>query len=243
MRAYVLRAKEDIVLRAKEDPAAGALWLSRVLSPRDAGKEEVTRWDVRLQWDDIVRDAVSEILRGPVGDAMHVLSGGDHAILFECAAIISAKGAAPQIVHSDTSTSDTDAHFMEPELHTAFVALQDIASHQGPTRFLEGTHRGEFGLQSHADLERDSIQFCEGAASVNGLLQMGDCTLYDSRLLHCGGPHIAPPPSVETTERVLLYVSFLRSDASLDNSDIHGAGSILPVVREMGMTLGQLRAS
>jgi hypothetical protein len=45
-------------------------------------------------------------------------------------------------------------------------------------------------------------------------------------------------------ERVLFYVSFkhaLATDAELTNSDIHGAGSILPSVAALRMSLGSLR--
>ena len=111
------------------------------------------------------------------------LSGGDGAQLFECAAVISAEGAAPQIVHADTVPTDAGA-----VLHTAFVALQDVIEQQGPTRFLPYTHTC---TRSHEELERDAAAFCEGAPSVVALLRAGDCTLYDSRTLHCGGPHRA----------------------------------------------------
>ena len=56
------------------------------------------------------------------------------ATLWECAAIVSAPGAAPQILHADAT------HTPEPLLVTAFVALQDVRREMGPTRFVRGTH-------------------------------------------------------------------------------------------------------
>ena len=281
LRAFALATRDASVALAANDKEAGAEHLSRVLSPRDVGSERETRWDVRLPWTAVVRDAVHEMMGASddpsaLGHALCALSGGDGAHLFECAAIISAEGCAPQIVHADTVPSEAGA-----VLHTAFVALQDIREHQGPTRFLPYTHTC---TRSHSELERDTTDaaFCERVQSVVALLRAGDCTLYDSRTLHCGGPHRAPPPpssmpsdheqtnqavhpgpddsrtnahvgtrTTTTTrtrpvERVLFYVSFkhaLATDAELTNSDVHGAGSILPSVGALRLRLGSLRRS
>ena len=229
LRAYVLTARD-----------AGAGELSRVLSARDTGRDVVTRWDIRLPWDAPVQAAVREMLRegGQLGDALRTLSGGDEAELIECASIISAEGAAPQVVHSDTV-----AEFAEegPQLHTAFIALQDVAPHHGPTRFLASTHCASLGVSTHQAVGRDEPGFYEGASSVSALLRAGDCTLYDSRLLHSGGPHRRPPPSIESSERVLFYVSFKHVNASQRSEKKES--SIMPDVAAMGMRLGELCTS
>jgi len=230
------------------DSEARSLQLSRVLCAKDADASHETRWDVRLPWDDVVRGAVAELLApgGRLGDAFDSLSGGGRAELFECAAVISSQGAPPQIVHSDTVMSD------QAVLHTAFVALQDVEACQGPTRFLPSTHTCQ---RTHDALERDWTNFCERSASISALLRSGDCTLYDSRILHCGGPHLRPHRAERTSslgvraggppptavERVLFYVSFRHAAAELSNRDMHGAGSILPAVAALGMNLGALR--
>ena len=253
LRAFVLATRDASVALAADDKKAGAECLSRVLSPCDVHSEVETRWDVRLPWTSVVREAVHEIMGAhddpaSLGHALSILSGGDGAMLFECAAVISTEGCAPQIVHADTVPSEAGA-----VLHTAFVALQDISEHQGPTRFLPYTHTC---TRSHGELERDA-NFCEGAHSVVALLRSGDCSLYDSRTLHCGGAHQAPLHALPTTspheqpatdrapvERVLFYVSFkhaLATDAELTNNDVHGAGSILPSVAALRMSLGLLR--
>jgi len=248
LRAYVLARRDASAARSAADKEASANELSRVLSPRNVGSSVVTRWDVRLPWSEIVRDCVHELMAdrdGPasLGHALSVLSGGDGAELFECAAIISTEGAAPQIVHADTIQTDAGA-----QLHTVFVALQGISEHQGPTRFLPYTHTCS---RSHGELERDSpdAPLCERVDSVSALLSCGDVTLYDSRTLHCGGPHRAPPPEMgregAAVERVLFYVSFkhaLTTEAELSNDDVHGAGSILPEVAARKLSLGVLRA-
>ena len=253
LRAFVLATRDASVALAAEDKTAGAERLSRVLSPRDVHSEVETRWDVRLPWTRVVREAVHEMMGvrdddASLGHALCILSGGDGARLFECAAVVSTEGCAPQIVHADTVPSEAGA-----VLHTAFVALQDISEHQGPTRFLPYTHTC---TRSHGELERDA-NFCEVAHSIVALLSSGDCTLYDSRTLHCGGPHRAPLSPLPTpspheqqatdrapVERVLFYVSFkhaLATDAELTNNDVHGAGSILPSVAALQMSLGSLR--
>ena len=239
LRAYVLEQRDASVGRVAADPELATTLFSRVLSPSDAGSEEVTRWDVRLPWDAIVRDSVAEMMAGELGTAFSTLSGGDDAALFECAAIVSAEGAAPQIVHSDVTLSTGT-----PMLHTAFVALQDVLPHHGPTRFLQRTHTGT-GAASHKALAHNDTAFCEGATSVSATLDSGDCAVYDSQTLHCGGPHRPAPPPTAATERVLFTISFRHAsvtDVELSNGDIHGAGSILPLTAARQMRLGQLRS-
>jgi hypothetical protein len=270
LRAFVLAERDSIVSKAAGSEEAGTTGahacivsqtvdgsaeggtaeehpeqLSRVLSATNAGSQTVTRWDVRLPWDDVVRDAVHEILgKGPtsLGHAFSTLSGGDSAALFECAAIISCEGAAPQRVHSDTVYDAIEG----PHLHTAFVALQDVKPHQGPTRFLPETHTCKRSHKELGDNDEDACtDFCETATSVSALLGIGDCSLYDSRTLHCGGPHRAAPPGTDgTAERVLFYVSFRHaaiSNIALPNDNVHGPGSILPDVAKMQLDLGALR--
>jgi hypothetical protein len=54
----------------------------------------------------VVESAVKESLAGPLGEAFAALAGGREAELWECSAIISAQGSAPQILHGDTPFSD-----------------------------------------------------------------------------------------------------------------------------------------
>ena len=98
-----------------------------------------TRWDIRLPWHPTVSSAVHEMLSSNhnntiIGEALHKLCGGDDAILWECSCFIAKEGSAPQIVHSDTIFTPN------AEVYTIFVALQNIARHQGLTRLIPGTH-------------------------------------------------------------------------------------------------------
>ena len=238
LRKFIVDWRDQTVARAGKDAAAGARELSRVLSPSDGGDKDATRWDIRLPWSAPVEAAVREMLRasGLLGDSLHTLSGGDEAELVECAAIISAAGAAPQMVHSDTIPSDG------PQLITAFIALQEVVPHMGPTRFLPYTHSAPLSAIAHMALARDEPGpgFFEEADSVSALhMNVGDCTLYDSRLLHCGGPHRSPHPSTPSSERVLFYVSFRYVDANQRSK--RAEDSILPAVADLRMRLGELR--
>ena len=247
LRKYILAERDRIDVDTTRRLAGDSL--SRVLSPSNSGsgrgpskgEATTTRWDVRLPWDAPVERAVHEMLAGPLGEALHALSGGGEAPLFECAAIISAEGAAPQVLHSDTVLTDG------LQLFTAFVAMQDIAPHMGPTRFLPATHQGADCASSHKKVARGEMELCEKAVSVSALdMHVGDCTLYDSRLLHCGGAHRAAPPATLSSERVLFYVSFQHTAASkrpemrlIDDADT----SILPTVAALDMRLGTLRSA
>jgi ectoine hydroxylase-related dioxygenase (phytanoyl-CoA dioxygenase family) len=246
LRRYILAERDRVDVDATTGTQGDSL--SRVLSPSNSGsgrgskgEATTTRWDVRLPWDAPVERAVHEMLAGPLGEALHALSGGGEAPLFECAAIISAEGAAPQVLHSDTVLTDGR------QLFTAFVAMQDIAPHMGPTRFLPATHQGADCASSHKKVARGEITLCEKAVSVSALdMHTGDCTLYDSRLLHCGGAHRAAPPATRSSERVLFYVSFQHAAASkrpdmrlIDDADT----SILPTVAALDMRLGTLRSA
>ena len=237
LRRFIMEQRDQTVALAAKDATAAARELSRVLSPRDGDNEKVTRWDIRLPWVAPVEAAVREMLRVDdlLGDSLHTLSGGDEAELVECAAIISAEGAAPQMLHSDTIPSDG------PQLLTAFVALQEVAPHMGPTRFLPCTHAGPFSTSAQRAAARNEPGFCEQAESVSALhMNVGDCTLYDSRLLHCGGPHRSPHPPTPSSERVLFYVSFRYVGANTQSA--RAENSILPAVAELNIRLRELRS-
>jgi hypothetical protein len=252
LRAAVLAQRDESRARVQADPAAFGSLFSRVLSPTDTDATAASRWDVRLPWNGDVRAAVTALCRGPLGGALRSLSGGGDAELWECAAIVVASGAAPQILHGDT-------HFQQrPQVFTAFVALQNTREHQGPTRFVPRSHTGSAGAREHRALGADAERYCAATPSKLGLLSCGDAVVMDSRILHGGGPYTAAPP-VESSaasggacaeggvaaaleERVMLCLSFRHTAAagSLCNGDAHGAGSIRPEVAALGLTLDQI---
>ena len=81
----------------RRDAGAG---LSSVLGERCDGGA-TTRFDIRLPYDDVVSEATTTLLRGPLGAALDALVGPE-APLWECAALISETGAPAQTVHGDT---------------------------------------------------------------------------------------------------------------------------------------------
>ena len=91
--------REALRSRILERRDAGA-GLSSVLGERCDGGA-TTRFDIRLPYDDVVSEATTTLLRGPLADALDALVGPD-APLWECAALVSEAGAPAQTVHGDT---------------------------------------------------------------------------------------------------------------------------------------------
>ncbi len=145
-----------------------------VLEPRG-------RYDLKLSLEDAqVRRSALRVAAG-IAPRVASLLGAD-AELTELGAIVSDPGAAAQPTHPDTPWSE------QPVLLTAFVALQRVARSMGPTRFYPGTHTSA----AHAAFQDSRPggareRLLERSRCWAPLLRSGDATLYDSRLLHCGG--------------------------------------------------------
>eukprot|EP00967_Tisochrysis_lutea_P089089 scaffold126678_cov31-Tisochrysis_lutea.AAC.4 len=188
--------------------------LSAVLSSVAQLEEDVcTRWDLRLRLTPAVRDAIREALSHPglVG-ALTTVAGLD-AELWECAALISAPGAAPQPLHSDTLWDDAGVLF------STFIAVQAITKSMGPTRFVIGSHTAN----AHQAFDDQGIQYIShiSDSAALGLLQTGEATLYDGRILHCGGPNSSQEM------RVMFYLTFRCATADGDELANEEAHSIL----------------
>jgi len=191
-----------------------------------------TRWDLRLALTEPVRAALHELLRGPVGVALAGLAGGD-AALVELAAVVSAPGAAPQVLHPDAEWSASGLVF------TAFVALQDVSASMGPTLFLRETHTHEAHVAHAAGVEGPegiNREFLAAADVRAALLRCGEAVVYDRRLLHAGGRNT----SADGEDRVLFYVTFARVD--VEGADLWNANSLRSEYRQT-MWLEQLRGS
>ena len=191
-----------------------------------------TRWDLRLQLTEPVRAALHELLRGPVGEALAGLAGGN-AALHELAAVVSAPGAAPQVLHPDADWSASGLVF------SAFVALQDVSATMGPTLFLRETHTQEAHMAHAAGVagpEGVNRAFLAAADARAALLRRGEAVVYDRRLLHAGGRNA----SAVGEARVLFYVTFARVDT--EDADLWNAYSLRSEYRQT-MWLEQLRGS
>jgi len=84
-------------------------------------------------------------------------------------------------------------------LHTTFIALQPVTRALGPTRFLPGTHAAR---APHAALEAKGdvtglrrTRDAPPPPSFLSLLGTGEASLYDGKILHCGGANSWGRPS------------------------------------------------
>ena len=201
------------------------------------GGRQQCRWDLRLRLAPVVRHALREVVCGSVGDALLDACGAD-AELHELAALVAADGAEPQPLHADTLWSE------EVCLMTSFVALQPVSRYMGPTRFLRGSHTAE----AHEALEKQDEDGEEGDGFLSasqpacGLLDAGDATLYDGRLLHGGSARQRSTGDATQEEmRVLFYATFRRRGADVDELCNDEAYSLLGRYRGR-FSLGELRA-
>ena len=127
------------------------------------------------------------------------------AELFELAALVSDPGAPRQPVHPDTGYKEG---FDEPAVLTGFLALQDVDEKMGPTVFLPRTHTAPVHARfNDAETGGAKPQLLKEGPQALGLLRDGDLSLFDSRLLHCGGANTSP------RRRILFYFSFKAAEA------------------------------
>ena len=145
----------------------------------------------------------------------------DGAALTELAAIIVRSGATAQGLHSDT-----ESHYGDVTMTTAFVTLQPTTAALGALHFVPG---------SHTTSMREPEMHCGGGEpSLNGSgtlrsldLPSGTAVLMDSRLLHHGGAHtvFAASPAAgplrksvhgqsDPTARVVFYFSWANPRTS-----------------------------
>ena len=150
---------------------------------------------------------------------------GEDATLYELSALISEPGSPRQPVHPDNPHQETSP------LYTVFIALQDIKHSMGPTIFLPRTNTAGAHAQYNNVSQRDA--FLGSSPSVAALLNSGDCSLFDSRTMHCGGAN----EESDGATRVLLYMSFRNPRAT---EPIGNVGSIMPNIDKM--TIQELRS-
>lgn len=151
------------------------------------------RYDLKLKWggagEAALREAVSAM--APFLDAA---AGGREARLCEFAALVSDPGSKRQPIHPDTN------YRRDRCVVTAFVALQDVDENMGPTFFIPGSHTASAHLAFREAGETGGAALA--APHQVAILSAGDTTVFDSRLLHCGGGNASQK------RRVLFYFSF-----------------------------------
>ncbi|KAJ1455975.1 hypothetical protein M885DRAFT_518879 [Pelagophyceae sp. CCMP2097] len=223
LRDFCIAERQDAAAAVGAGEPLGRRFSERVLV-------RLNRCDLLLPLDgpggDVVLSALRELLAHgtTLGDSLDSVVGAG-AMLYECAALISDKGAPRQVAHPDVSWSEVPLTF------TVFVALQDVDAKLGPTLFLPGTHVEAAHAAFYGGAEvKDSL--LREAATRTATLRAGDASIFDSRTLHCGTRNDGGP-------RVLFYFTFRRGDAPRTDE----YRSLRPQYRRAeSLTLSDLRA-
>lgn len=152
--------------------------------------------------DDVVSDALDEVLRNSGAGQTIASILSDDAVLYELSCLMSDPGSQRQVIHPDTP-------FIEgrgPVLYTCFIALQDVRLDMGPTTWLPKTHTAEAHEafldtdSSNGESRKDAL--ITNGKAVLGTLSKGSCAIFDSRCLHCG------TANKSMDSRALFYFSF-----------------------------------
>jgi len=197
-----------------------------------------TRFDLLLTLEDnednednqIVRTALRQIVSDTTVYSLITNLLGADAELYELSALISDPGSKRQTIHPDTPHNDNDDS--PPSLLTFFVALQDVTQEMGPTVFLPATNN----KLSHDSLNDKAFrdEFLSKSAVVQALLDAGDCSIFDSRTLHCG------TGNESETRRTLFYVSFRNVHEKKPSFGTQNYGSLHKTLRENPVSLEDL---
>lgn len=164
---------------------------------------------------------------------------GNDAELYELGALISDPGSDRQVIHPDipfqsqqpVRENNENNHNSMPLL-TCFISLQEIDQSMGGTIFLPKTNTEEHHrlLKDHS--ARDGM--LQTSPNKLSTLGVGDCSLYDARLLHAGGANSS------NKRRILFYFTF--RNPSLPNPRLpNNPGSIRRELKERNLTLSQIQ--
>jgi hypothetical protein len=186
--------------------------------------------------DPVIHAGLGELLGedSKLGDLFALACGGDDAVFYDYNALRTEPGCARQPVHFDTPFQET------PPLFTAFVALQTVTAAMGATLFLPGTHlrcpsRREFDASRAGTERRDAM--LRAADARYALLEPGDVTIFDMRLLHCGTKNLVAGAGGRTR----YFLNFTFCNPRADQSDLGHVPCIRPGY-ERRMTLRDARA-
>jgi ectoine hydroxylase-related dioxygenase (phytanoyl-CoA dioxygenase family) len=165
--------------------------------------------------DDLVRSGLLEAFQnlGPLINSLQSMKSD--GVLHELSSIISDPGSPTQCVHCDTPWLPN----AEP-LYTCFIALQDIDDDMGHTTYLPRTHTDQAHKIFNAGVKQKE-NLISVAPAVQTRLKKGDCVIFDSRVLHCGGANSSEK------RRVLFYFTITAGDTLKNNPNPkRGMGSI-----------------
>lgn len=168
----------------------------------------------------VVRAALTEAFSN-LRPLLHKIVG-ERGMLHEVSSVMSDPGAPRQCVHADTIVLPCPQYpqaTMEP-LYTFFIALQDVEDGMGHTVFMPKTHTPAAHLLWNAGDAAGKMKFLGLQKVVQSQLSTGDCSVFDSRVLHCGRENSS------SKRRVLFYFTVSRQqDWPLPNG-LHGSNSM-----------------
>ena len=233
LREYVVEGvdKARRAVEAASDPA------DESMKRFHATTEQPSRSFFKPRLDDpTIHAGLNELLReeSKLGDLFALACGGDDAVFYDYNALRTEPGCARQPVHFDTPFQET------PPLFTAFVALQTVTAAMGATLFLPGTHlqcpsRCEFDASRSGTERRDAM--LRAADARYALLEPGDVTIFDMRVLHCGTKNLVADAGGKTR----YFLNFTFCNPRADQSDLGHVPCIRPGY-ERRMTLRDARA-
>ena len=179
---------------------------------------------------DLFLSMKNSLVKSSLGEALENLRPvlhkvvGEEAMIHEVSSIISYPGSPRQCVHADTIVLPCPQYpnaSMEP-LYTVFIALQDVEEGMGHTVFIPKTHTAAaHGLWNACEKsETNKIKFLAGQKVSQSQLKVGDCSIFDSRILHCGRENKS-----EKT-RVLFYFTISRQHSWPLPNGLHGSNSM-----------------
>jgi len=180
-----------------------------------------------LEESSVVMRGLYETLRQNTGIS-NVLEAnfGLDAELYELAALISDPGSNRQVIHPDVPFQE------HMPLLSCFISLQDIDPDMGGTVFLPQTNTPQHHEMLNDRSLRDGL--LQSTPNKLSTLNIGDCSIYDQRLLHAGGANASDK------RRIIFYFTF-RNPAVADPRRINNPGSIRGELKERKITLGQIR--
>lgn len=232
LREYVIRDTADAraSVEAARDDARASVSMLRF----HAASEQPTRSFLLTPLDDETCHAGLRELLAPgraLGDVFELACGGDDCWFYDYNALRTERGSRRQPVHWDTPFQE------RPPLFTAFVALQRVTKEMGATMFLPTTHtltapRRQFDAGLTDGRRNAMLRECEARYA---LLEPGDVTIFDMRLLHCGTPNLLDLGD----QRFFLNFTFCNPRA--DTSDLGHVPCIRPGYKRR-MTLADVRA-
>jgi ectoine hydroxylase-related dioxygenase (phytanoyl-CoA dioxygenase family) len=199
------------------------------------------RYDFLLPLEEstlVMRGLYETLVRNKILSTIISSRFGNDAELYELGALISDPGSDRQVIHPDIPfqsqqlVRDNNQNHNNMPLLTCFISLQEIDQSMGGTIFLPKTNTEEHHrlLKDHS--ARDGM--LQTSPNKLSTLGVGDCSIFDARLLHAGGANSS------SKRRILFYFTF-RNPALPNPRLPNNPGSIRRELKERNLTLSQIQ--